>query len=153
MTIRYPLLFGRRELVEGDGFIAGVAVSGRALLTQEDEEYWAEGINPGGFSAKGESPGEALAAFSEEFRIVLFDIASSTSDFGAFKVEVERFFNDTNEVALREWESAVAEVRQGKITVDWLTMRPADSPLNVEVVLIDHPKAANNEEGLAALAA
>jgi hypothetical protein len=47
----YPLLFGRRELVEGNGFIARVIVSGRPLLTEEDGESWVEGINPGGFSA------------------------------------------------------------------------------------------------------
>ena len=153
MNTRYPLLFSRRELVEGDGFIAGVAVAGRALLTQEDGEYWTEGVNPGGFAAKGKSLGEALAAFCEEFRIILFDIAAGASDFGAFKAEVEQFFNETNEVALREWEAAVAEVREGRIDADWLSKRSADSPRTVEVVLVDHPKAANNEEGLAELAA
>jgi hypothetical protein len=44
----YPLLFARRELVEGNGFVARVAVSGRALLTDEEGEVWVEGINPGG---------------------------------------------------------------------------------------------------------
>jgi hypothetical protein len=29
---RYPILFTRHELVEGDGFVAGVAIRGRALL-------------------------------------------------------------------------------------------------------------------------
>lgn len=52
----YPLLFARHELIEGNGFIARVAVSGRALLSEEDGEFWVEGINPGGFSAKGQSP-------------------------------------------------------------------------------------------------
>jgi hypothetical protein len=42
----YPLLFGRREKVEGNGFIARVAVAGRVLLTDEDGEFWVEGINP-----------------------------------------------------------------------------------------------------------
>ena len=36
----YPLLFGRRELLEGNGFIARVSVSGRALLADEDGEFW-----------------------------------------------------------------------------------------------------------------
>jgi hypothetical protein len=76
---RYPLLFGRRELVEGDGFVARVAVSGRALLTDEDGEFWVEGVNPGGFAASGKSPAEALAEFSTEFRTILFDIAKLAS--------------------------------------------------------------------------
>ena len=77
---RYPILFGRRELIEGNGFIAGVEVNGRALLSNEDGEYWAEGINPGGFASKGAGPGEALASFCEELRVVLFDIALGASD-------------------------------------------------------------------------
>jgi hypothetical protein len=150
---RYPILFSRRELIEGDGFIAAVGVSGRALLFDEDGESWVEGVNPGGFAAKGASPSEALAAFCEEFRLVLFDIASESGAFEGFKEEVEKFFHETNDTALREWETAVSEVRQGKITVDWLDRRPAESPLTIDVVRIRHPKAANNQEGGAAIAA
>jgi hypothetical protein len=150
---RYPILFGRRELIEGNRFIASVDVSGRALLFEEDGEYWVEGVNPGGFSAKGASPSEALAAFCDEHRVVLFDIASDARDFDAFKAEVESFFHDTNESALREWDAAVAEVREGRITADWLDKRLAESPRGVEVVRISQPKAANNQEGRAAIAA
>lgn len=148
-----PILFGRRELIEGNGFIAGVNVNGRALLFDEGGEYWVEGVNPGGFSAKGTSPSEALAAFCDEHRVVLFDIASDARDFDTFKAEVERFFHDTNETALREWDAAVAEVRKGRITADWLDKRPAESPRSVEVVRISQPKATNNQEGRAAIAA
>jgi hypothetical protein len=70
------LLFGRRELVEGNGFVARVVVSGRALLVDENGECWIEGVNPGGFAASGKSPSEALAAFGSAFRAILFDIAS-----------------------------------------------------------------------------
>ena len=150
---RYPILFSRRELIEGNGFIAAVGVSGRALLFDENGESWVEGVNPGGFAAKGASPSEALAAFCEEFRLVLFDIASEAGAFESFKAEVEEFFHETNETALREWEMAVSEVRQGKVTVDWLDRRPAESPLTIDVVKIRHPKAANNQEGGAAIAA
>lgn len=78
---RYPLLFGRRELVEGNGFVARVTVSGRALLTDEDGEFWVEGVNPGGFAARGESPSEALAEFGSAFLTILFDIASDARSF------------------------------------------------------------------------
>jgi hypothetical protein len=150
---RYPILFGRHELIEGDGFIARVSINGRALLSNEDEEYWVEGVNPGGFAAKGTSPSEALAAFCEELRVVLFDIALDASDFGSFKAEVESFFGETNQTALREWDSAVTEVRAGKVSADWLIKRPADSPRGVNVVLISQPQAANNQEGGVAIAA
>ncbi len=150
---RYPILFGRRELIAGNGFIAGVEVAGRALLSQDDGEYWVEGINPGGFASKGAGPGEALAAFCEEFRLVLFDIAVDATDFANFKAEVEKFFQATNQIALQEWEEAVVEVRAGKIAPEWLDKRSADSPLRVDVVQIRQPRAADNQEGTAAIAA
>jgi len=145
---RYPILFGRHELIEGNGFIARVEVSGRTLLSSEDgEEYWAEGINPGGFAGKGAGPGEALASFCEELRVVLFDIALDAPDFAAFKTRVQRFFWETNKPALREWEAAVNDVRDGKVSADWLIQRPADSPRSVNVVLVQQPNAVNNQEG------
>lgn len=150
---RYPLLFGRRELVEGNGFIAGVAVSGRALLSEEDGEYWVEGVNPGGFAASGDSPNEALARFCDELRAILFDIVADVPTFEAFKEEVERFFHETSEPARVEWEQAVQEVRQGRVAADWLAKRPADTPLRLEVSRIERPQAANNQEGEAAIAA
>lgn len=149
----YPLLFGRRELVEGNGFIARVAVHGRLLLTDEGDEVWVEGVNPGGVAARGGSPAEALAEFCSEFRVVLFDIAADTDSFSEFKAEVERFFNDTSPAAARDWKEAVDAVRAGKVDADWLAKRSADSPLEIEVVLVQVPLAANNEEGEAAIAA
>jgi len=150
---QYPILFGRHELIEGNGFIARVEVAGRALLSKEDGEYWVEGVNPGGFAAKGTGQLEALAAFCVDFRLVLFDIAVDAADFDVFKLEVDKFFHATNLVALQEWEAAVAEVRKGRIDANWLDKRPADSPLWVNVVQISQPKAVHNQEGAAALAA
>jgi hypothetical protein len=149
----YPLLFGRRELIEGNGFIAGVALHGRLLLTEEGSEFWVEGVNPGGIAARGENPGEALAAFCAEYRVVLFDIAADARSFEEFKAEVERFFNDTSPTAVREWLTAVEEVKAGKVHADWLRKQPADSPLEISVVLVRQPQAANNEEDEAAIAA
>lgn len=131
---QYPLLFGRRELVEGNGFVARVTVSGRALLVDENGDYWIEGINPGGFAANGKSPREALAEFGSAFRAVLFDIASDAGSFRDFKDEVQRFFEETNMPALRDWEEAVQRVKAGQLDANWLSKRPADTKLGVEVV-------------------
>lgn len=149
----YPLLFGRRELVEGNGFIARVALHGRLLLTEEGNESWVEGVNPGGVAARGDSPGQALAEFCSEYRVVLFDIAADARSFEEFKIEVERFFNDTSPTAEREWKAAVEAVRAGTVDADWLRKRPADSPLGIQVVQVQQPQAANNEEDEAAIAA
>jgi hypothetical protein len=129
----YPLLFGRRELVEGNGFVARVAVSGRALMVEEGE-VWVEGINPGGFAAKGNSPSEALAAFCSPFLAILFDIASDAKDLQDFREEVQRFFEDTNRPALLEWEEAVQRVKAGQLDAAWLIKRPAETQLGIEVV-------------------
>ena len=150
---RYPLLFARRELVEGNGFVARVAVSGRALLTDEDGDFWAEGINPGGFAANGKSPSEALSELGSAFRAILFDIASDTESFGDFRATVQKFFDETNAPALREWEEAVQQVKAGKLNAEWLAKRPADTKLGVDVVEVRQPAATNNELGEAALAA
>ena len=97
----YPLLFGRRELLEGNGFIARVSVSGRALLVDEEGEFWMEGVSPGGLAGQGKSPHEALADFSVAFRAVLFDIAAEASTFEVFRQEVLRFFDETSGPAPR----------------------------------------------------
>jgi predicted RNase H-like HicB family nuclease len=149
----YPLLFGGRELVEGDGFVSRVAVSGRALLTEEDGEFWVEGVNPGGFAASGKSPGEALAEFSVAFRAILFDIASDARNLQDFQAEVQRFFDETNVPALRNWEEGVRKVRAGQLDAEWLERRPADTRIGVEVAEVSRPAATNNELGDAALAA
>ncbi len=151
---QFPLLFGLRELVEGNGYIARVAVSGRALLGEEEGEIWVEGVNPGGFAAKGQSPGEALAEFSSAFKAVLFDIASDATSFGSFRDEVQRFFDETNVTAAREWEEAVQRVRAGQLGApDWLNKRPAETRLGIEVTEVSRPAATNNEMSEAALAA
>jgi hypothetical protein len=149
----YPLLFSRRELVEGNGFVAGVALHGRLLLTDEGGESWVEGVNPGGIVAKGDSPGQALAEFCSEYRVVLFDIAAEARSFEEFKAEVERFFKETSPAASRDWTAAVEAVRAGKVDADWLRKQPADSPLGIDVVLVQQPQAANNEEDDTAIAA
>lgn len=149
----YPLLFARREKVEGNGFIARVAVSGRLLLTDEDGEFWVEGINPGGLAASGSSANEALAQFCLDFLAVLFDIASDARNFDHFREQVQRFFNDTSEPALKDWEEAVQQVKAGQVDVDWLTKRPAETCLGVEVTLFSQPAATNNDLGEMALAA
>jgi len=153
---RYPLLLGFRDVVQGNGYIARVAVEGRALMLAEEppEKIWIEGVNPGGFAASGHSQAEALEAFRQSYLAVLFDIAADAGDFEAFREGVEEFFHDTNEPAGRDWEAAVQEVRAGRMEADWLAKRPADSPRHIEVVRIEQPKAQDNELGEgAALAA
>ena len=84
---------------------------------------------------------------------MLFDIADVAPDFEAFKAEVEQFFNGASRTVAEEWEQAVKAVRAGEVDTDWLIKRPAESPIGIQVVPIQQPRAANNEEGEAAIAA
>jgi hypothetical protein len=145
----YPLLFGFRDVVQGNGFIARVAVQGRALMQTEEppEGVWIEGVNPGGFAASGHSQAQALESFRQSYLAILFDIASDAADFAAFRHGVEEFFRDTNEPASRDWDAAVAEVRAGRTDADWLAKRPADTPRSIEVVRVERPMAQDNALG------
>jgi len=123
----YPILFGFRDLIAGNGFLAGVAVNGRALLVRDDEDgYSMYGVNPGGMCAGGADVGEAQRAFREEHRKILFDIAADAENFEEFKAEAERFFDETNERMLLDWNKAVQQVRAGQVEADWLQRVDSD---------------------------
>jgi len=142
---RYPLVFGLRDLIQGEGFLAGVAVNGRALLHEDDGDIWIEGINPGGFSETGASFADAVERFRRTYTSILFDIASDAESFDEFKRDVEVFFHDCASRPKADWEQAVQDVRQGRIKAEWLTRKPADAPVTIEVIQFEHPSSKNNE--------
>jgi hypothetical protein len=142
---RYPLLFGFRDLVAGNGYVAGVAISnGRALLVDEGDGFWMCGVNPGGLAAGGKGVGDAQSEFRAAFKSVLFDIAEEAPSFEAFRIEVEQFFLETNKPTLLEWDEAVAEVRQGHTDASWLPRKSAESEMGVEIVQLEHPMPSVN---------
>ena len=143
----YPIIFGFRDLVQGEGYLAGVAVEGRALIHEEEGEYWIEGVHPGGFSAVGHSPAAVLEDFRRSYREILFDIATDASSFEAFEEEVERFYHGhgASERMFREWQAAVEDVRAGRTDADWLGKRSADLPSEIKVERIQEPSTSNNE--------
>lgn len=141
-----PILFARRDLILGNGFVAGVSISGRALLTQEsDSEFWCEGINPGGFAAQGSTYAEAFNAFGEEYLKVLFDIAADSANYDAFQEGVQAFFDNPSPTLLTDWDAAVDAVRRGELASQWLrTSRQLDGELQIRVELIREFRAAGN---------
>ncbi len=110
----YPLLFGMRNLLAGNGFVAGVAVDGRALLVDEGDGFWIYGVNPGGIAAGGRNEADAIAAFRSIYQSVLFDIASETETFEAFKTQVEEFVHSTNEPMAEDWKKAARSTRKAR---------------------------------------
>lgn len=150
---RYPLLFGFRDLVAGKGFVAGIAIDGRALLVDEDDGFWMYGVNPGGVAGGGPSIGDAQVEFRSSYRSVLFDIAGEAESFDQFEEEVTRFFRETNEPTLAEWEDAVKAVRTGEVDADWLPKGNAESKIGLKVQLVEHPEPSVNALDEAKLAA
>jgi hypothetical protein len=142
---------GQSELVTGKGFRARVAVSGRALLIDEGREMWVESVNPGGLAAQGRNLGEALAKLGSAFRSLLHGLACEAESFGHFRSQVEGLFAATSPVTVRDWEAAVQQVKSGQLGADWLSRRPAESPLSLEVAEVASFHAAE-PAGEAALA-
>ena len=130
---RYPLLCSFQEFVPGRGYVAGVKMAGRALATEEAQEWWIYGVNPGGIAESGRTLIEAHAQLRASLRRYLSDVAHDAADFEAFKTEVERFFNETDAESIAEWEAAVADVRSGKTNLDELAKAPADAERSVKV--------------------
>jgi len=144
----YPLLFGFRDLVAGRGFLAGVAVHGRALLVHDDDlGYWMYGVNPSGLAAGGADVGEAQCSFRETYRTVLYDIAEDVDSFEAFEAEVRRFFDEPGGF-LSDWTEAVKAAKSGTLKQDWFPEADsARAKLGIEVtpLSVDHLEPRFNE--------
>ena len=151
----YLIIFGLWDLVQGNGYLVGVAVEGRALMhEEEDGSFWIEGVNPGGFSAIGASSAAAIEDFRRSYRAILFDIASDALSFTDFEHGVREFFEGAAVIPAREWEEAVKDVRAGRVDAEWLGKRPAESALGIKVELVENLSVKNNEveEGAAVAA-
>lgn len=135
----YPLVFSFRDPIVGKGFVAGVVVNGRAILTEEDDgDVWIFGVQPGGVAGGDRDKGAAFRQFKENYLSVLWDIASETRSFDAFKKEVEVFFAQTNKPNAQDWKGLHTLVKRGSISlpglerIDANTRRPS-----LKVVLLD----------------
>jgi hypothetical protein len=111
----YPLMFTFRDAVSGNGFLAGVTLSGRALMVHEDDSWWIYGVRPGALAETGQTPQEAFLKFRNTYKTVLFDMAEESADFESLKKEVERFYYEPDDEEERRWMEAFRELRSGKM--------------------------------------
>lgn len=152
----YPILFGFAEVVSGQGFVARVAIShGRVLARQEDQGWWLDGVNPGAIAEGGPSLNEAVVKFRMAFRSVLMDFAEVASDFRGFQRSVQKFFQETDEETVSEWDAARAVVRDGKADRLGLQIDRFDSrSMSIKVINIaEAPRENVVKEDAPALAA
>ena len=111
----HPLMFTFRDVISGEGFLAGITLSGRSIMIQEDGQWWMYGVRPGALAEVGGTPQETFLRFRNRYKEILFDIASECKSFEEFKAEVERFFYEPDADEERRWEDAVACIRSGNI--------------------------------------
>jgi len=114
----FPLMFTFRDAVSGNGFLAGVTLSGRALMVCENGEWWMYGVRPGAISETGETPQETFLRFRNAYRAILFDIAEEAVDFDSFKKEAERFYQEPDNEEEGRWIEAFQAIRSGKVEAE-----------------------------------
>lgn len=111
----YPLVFGFPTSVLGEGWVAGVGLSGAAVVTKEtDGEYIAHGLKPGGVAGVGSTLTEAYLAYKEEVQTVLYDMAGNAS-FDAFRDGVLEFFEGTDVWGEEKFAEGRLMVAAGKV--------------------------------------
>lgn len=115
----YPLMFTLRDVVSGEGYLAGVTLYGRALMVKEDDgNWWMYGVRPGAIADYGTTPQEAFHKFRDRYKTLLFDIAEDAADFEKFKVEVESFYSQPNPEEEARWTEAFRAIRSGEAEVE-----------------------------------
>ena len=111
----HPIMITLQDTISGDGFLAGVTLSGRALMRKEDDgKWWMYGVRPAAIAESGSNIEEAFLRFRQKYKETLFDIAQESRDFEAFRAEVERFFYEGDEDE-QAWGVALRAVRSGNI--------------------------------------
>lgn len=139
----YPLMFTFRDAVSGNGFLAGITLSGRALIIpEEDQKWWIYGVRPGAIAEIGETPQEAYLRFRNTYKNLLFDIASESADYEAFKAEVERFYSQPDGEEELCWTLAVETLRSGSLVpeppFESLPKEPPENrPSSIAVMRLD----------------
>ncbi|MCC7173411.1 MAG: hypothetical protein IT459_23400 [Planctomycetes bacterium] len=124
--MQLPLLFNFKQIVLGNGFIAGVRMTGRALMEEGDGEVWINGVSPASIAGGGQDRTSAFVDFRQGWESVLFDIADGVGSFEEFKGECERFLRSSVASLDRDWDDALAEVRRLKYTDPSLRTVSAD---------------------------
>jgi len=137
-------MFTFQDVVSGNGFLSGITIQGTATMCMEnDGKWWMYGVHPGGMAHFGDSVMEAFSKFRESYKTVLFDIAEETSNFDAFKTEVERFYWECGKDEETRWHAALQALRSGEVIPEepfsaLPRITPEDRPCGLEVHRLDH---------------
>jgi len=141
--VYYPLIFTYKDAVSGNGYLASVRITGRAIITHEEGDQWGMyGVSPAGIAETGQTPNETFKSFRERYRMALYDIAAEVTSFAAFKAEVESFFREGDEGEEKLWWEAHRLLRSGEVVPEepfsgLKKLTPGDCPDMLEIVQLD----------------
>src|SRR6266568_699758 len=127
----HPILITLRDVISGEGFLAGITLSGRALMRYEDEKWWMYGVRPAAIAESGDTIDETFLRFRNSYKEVLFDMAQESRTFEDFRGAVEKFFYEADEDGEDErlWEQALSNIRAGRCTPpDTFAKLPREAP-------------------------
>lgn len=145
----YPLVFSFRDIIAGNGYVATVAMDGRVVLAEEnDQDVWMFGVQPGGIAGGDRQKETAFVEFQNSYSSVLYDFAAEATSFDEFKEKVTAFFSEINGPNLVDWESSLAEVRARNVTLPNLAKVSSDSrvpSLRIEKVAESRVNSGENQ--------
>lgn len=107
----HPLVFTLQDVVTGCGFLAGIVVTGKAVMEQEDGKWWMYGVCPGALAGSGATPNEAFIDFRNRYKETLFDIAEECGGFMQFRTAVKEFYAEDAKESSR-WDAALKFLRE-----------------------------------------
>ncbi len=140
----HPLVFTLQDVVTGCGFLAGIVVTGKAVMEQEDGKWWMYGVCPGAIAGSGETPQEAFADFRNRYKEALFDMAVEFKSFLGFRKAVQEFFVEDDQESVR-WEEALKILRENESAIAepfkaLPRKRPEDYRLGIRIERLEKKK-------------
>jgi hypothetical protein len=116
MSNNHPIMVTLRDVISGTDFLAGITLAGRALMRNEDGQWWMYGVRPAGIAESGGTIDEAFLRFRNRYKEVLFDLAEENKTFDSFRAAVEQFFYEADEDSEDEqiWEQSLEAIRAAK---------------------------------------
>lgn len=116
MTENHPIMITLRDVISGDNFLAGITLSGRTLMRNEDGKWWMYGVRPAAIAESGLTIEEAFSRFRNRYKELLFDLAEENTTFEDFRTAVEQFFfeADADSEDERLWEEALKDIRTSR---------------------------------------
>lgn len=134
-------------MIQGKGFVAGVAMRGNVLLTDEgDGDVWLYGVQPGGIAGGGSDKNEAFIQYRQNYINVLTDIAETAESFADFDSQVKAMFNDINLPNQAEWNKALKEVRENKLNLDIPSVDANRCPPGIDIVNLSQQNSVSKVE-------